>query len=150
MRAPMPRAERLPAPARVETTRAGMEMVPNAGVLGFYGSAEAGRVTMLHPGERFGLPGTAGREVFGPAPISLPDGFTRPVGRTKRMIIPGGEKIHPAEREVEPGAHPGVRDDGVASAEYLTGWCRSWLAGYKRPCAILHRRPRHRLARRDA
>ena len=93
-----------------------------------------------------------------------PDGFIRLIDRKKNMIITGGENVYPTEVEAALGAHPDVRDvavvgrpdskwgerveaavvlrDGAsASAEDLIAWCRSRLAGYKRPRAILFLRP---------
>jgi acyl-CoA synthetase (AMP-forming)/AMP-acid ligase II len=75
------------------------------------------------------------------------------------MIISGGENVYPSEVEAALAAHPAVREVAViglsdakwgervhaavvfrsgctATAEDLIGWCRTRLAGYKRPRSI--------------
>ncbi|MEM9655789.1 MAG: AMP-binding protein, partial [Actinomycetota bacterium] len=84
------------------------------------------------------------------------DGFTYVTGRTKELIISGGENIYPAEVEQCIERHPGVvaaavlgtpdprwgetpvavvvaADDGGATEADLTSWTRTHLAGYKQP-----------------
>jgi acyl-CoA synthetase (AMP-forming)/AMP-acid ligase II len=115
------------------------------------------------------------------------DGFITLVDRKSNMIISGGENIYPSEVEGILGAHPKVRDVAIigvphdkwgeavqavvvlhagqqATEAELLDWCRSRIAGYKRPQAvtflaeaemprtatgkILHRMLRDRLAAR--
>jgi len=87
------------------------------------------------------------------------DGYIHLVDRKSNMIISGGENVYPSEVEDVLGAHPAVRDvavigvphekwgeavhavvvlhDGAAaSAGELVEWCRSRLAGYKRPRSV--------------
>ena len=87
------------------------------------------------------------------------DGYITLVDRKSNMIISGGENIYPSEVESILGAHPKVRDVAVigvphdkwgeavqavvvlhagqqASAGELLDWCRSRMAGFKRPQAI--------------
>ena len=61
------------APARRETKLGIMEFFKNSGLFEFYGSTEAGWVTMLHPDEQFTKLGSVGRECLGSAPIKLLD-----------------------------------------------------------------------------
>jgi acyl-CoA synthetase (AMP-forming)/AMP-acid ligase II len=84
------------------------------------------------------------------------DGFVHLVDRKSNMIISGGENIYPSEVEAVLGAHPSVRDAAViglpdpkwgervhgvvtlrpnadALEAELVEWCRTRLAGYKRP-----------------
>ena len=87
------------------------------------------------------------------------DGYITLVDRKSNMIISGGENIYPSEVESIFGAHPKIKDVAVigvphdkwgeavqavivlhagqqATAAELLDWCRSRLAGYKRPQAI--------------
>ncbi|MDE2371531.1 MAG: AMP-binding protein [Burkholderiales bacterium] len=91
------------------------------------------------------------------------DGYITLVDRKSNMIISGGENVYPSEVESILGAHPkikdvaivgvphdkwgeavqafvvvhaGVRADEAAAAEILE-WCRSRMAGYKRPQSIV-------------
>ncbi len=87
------------------------------------------------------------------------DGFITLVDRKSNMIISGGENVYPSEVESILGAHPKIRDVAVigvphdkwgeavqavvvlhegqqATQAELLEWCRSRLAGYKRPQAI--------------
>jgi acyl-CoA synthetase (AMP-forming)/AMP-acid ligase II len=84
------------------------------------------------------------------------DGYIWLVDRKKNMIISGGENVYPSEVEAAVGAFPAVKDVAViglpdekwgervhavvvlhegatASESELTEWCRSRLAGHKRP-----------------
>ena len=84
------------------------------------------------------------------------DGFYTLVDRKNNMIISGGENVYPSEVEAVLATHPKVRDvavigrtdakwgeavhavivvrEGEAATEAeLVEWCRSRLAGYKRP-----------------
>jgi acyl-CoA synthetase (AMP-forming)/AMP-acid ligase II len=134
------------------------------------------------------------REAFRGAWCSVGDmarrdehGYIHLVDRKSNMIISGGENIYPSEVEGILGAHPKVRDVAVvgvphdkwgeavraavvlhagqtASEAELLDWCRSRMAGYKRPQdivflveaemprtatgKILHRMLRDRLAAR--
>ncbi|MCA2010183.1 AMP-binding protein [Cereibacter sphaeroides] len=88
-----------------------------------------------------------------------PQGFIKLIDRKKNMIITGGENVYPTEVEAVLGQHPSVRDVAVVgvaddrwgerveaavvlrdgaeiSAEALIDWCRSRLAGFKRPKRI--------------
>jgi fatty-acyl-CoA synthase len=85
-----------------------------------------------------------------------PDGWLSIVGRTKDMIITGGENVYPAEVEAALGAHPLLREVAVYGVpdpqwgerveaavvpapgcdidlEHLREWGRSRLAAYKLP-----------------
>jgi acyl-CoA synthetase (AMP-forming)/AMP-acid ligase II len=76
------------------------------------------------------------------------------------MIISGGENIYPSEVESVLGAHPAVRDVAVIGVPHdkwgeavhavvvphagqavteseLLDWCRTRMAGYKRPQAVV-------------
>ena len=87
------------------------------------------------------------------------DGFYYLVDRKTNMIISGGENIYPSEVEEVLGAHPMVKDtavvgapdakwgehvhgvvvlrDGASATEQdLLDWCRTRIAGFKRPRAI--------------
>jgi acyl-CoA synthetase (AMP-forming)/AMP-acid ligase II len=87
-------------------------------------------------------------------------GYIHLVDRKSNMIISGGENIYPSEVESVLGAHPGVKDVAVvgvphekwgeavqavvvlhtqaaASEADLLDWCRSRIAGYKRPQSVL-------------
>ncbi len=87
------------------------------------------------------------------------DGFLHLVDRKSNMIISGGENVYPSEVEAALGTHPAVREVAViglpdakwgervhgvavlgsgaeATPEDLIEWCRSRLAGYKRPRSI--------------
>nr|WP_311526555.1 AMP-binding protein [uncultured Ralstonia sp.] len=86
-------------------------------------------------------------------------GFIHLVDRKSNMIISGGENVYPSEVESVIGAHPKVKDvavlgvphekwgeavhavvvlhDGAHATEVeLIDWCRSRMAGYKRPQSI--------------
>lgn len=86
-------------------------------------------------------------------------GYIHLVDRKSHMIISGGENIYPSEVEAVLAAHPAVRDvavvglpdatwgetvravvvlhDGASATEAeLIDWCRSRLAGYKRPRGV--------------
>ncbi|CAG9181122.1 class I adenylate-forming enzyme family protein [Cupriavidus pinatubonensis] len=86
-------------------------------------------------------------------------GFIHLVDRKSNMIISGGENVYPSEVEAVIGAHPGVKDVAVlgiphdkwgeavhavvvlhegadATESELIEWCRSRMAGYKRPQSI--------------
>lgn len=88
------------------------------------------------------------------------DGFLYITGRTKDMIISGGENIYPAELEAVLSNHPGIRDVaivGVPDATYQETVCaviipepgatidadsvirysREHLAGYKKPHYVI-------------
>jgi fatty-acyl-CoA synthase len=88
------------------------------------------------------------------------DGCTTIVGRTKDLIISGGENIYPAEVESVLAAHPAVaeacvipvsdprwgevgraiiviRDGAPADAEALLAFCRERLARYKVPKRVV-------------
>ena len=100
-------------------------------------------------------------------------GYIHLVDRKSNMIISGGENIYPSEVEAVLGAHPAVKDVAVVgvphdkwgeavqavvvlhaqaetsastSAQALMDWCRSRMAGYKRPQSVLfledHEMPR--------
>ena len=87
------------------------------------------------------------------------DGFIHLVDRKANLIISGGENVYPSEVENVLGAHPKVRDvavigvphekwgeavhavvvlhdDEQASDDELIDWCRTQLAGYKRPRSV--------------
>ena len=87
-------------------------------------------------------------------------GFIHLVDRKSNMIITGGENVYPSEVEGVLGAHPQVKDvavvgvphdkwgeavqavvvlheRGQASEAELLDWCRSRMAGYKRPQSVL-------------
>jgi fatty-acyl-CoA synthase len=87
-------------------------------------------------------------------------GYIHLVDRKSNMIISGGENIYPSEVESVIGAHPKVKDVAVvgvshdkwgeavqavvvlhaqvqASEMELLDWCRSRMAGYKRPQSVL-------------
>ena len=84
------------------------------------------------------------------------DGYIHLVDRKSNMIISGGENIYPSEVESVIGSHPKVKDVAVlglphekwgeavhavvvlhdkakVSAQDLMEWCKSRIAGYKRP-----------------
>lgn len=88
-----------------------------------------------------------------------PDGFIYLVDRKSNMIISGGENIYPSEVEGVLGAHEKVKDVAVlglphdkwgesvhafvvlhhgveADGEELIAWCKTRMAGYKRPQTI--------------
>ena len=88
------------------------------------------------------------------------DGYITLVDRKSNMIISGGENIYPSEIESILGAHPKIKDVAVigvphdkwgeavqavvvlhagqqANAADLLDWCRSRIAGYKRPQAVV-------------
>ncbi len=87
------------------------------------------------------------------------DGYIHLVDRRTNMIISGGENVYPSEVETMLGGHPKVKDvavigvadekwgervhavivprDGEAPDETeVLEWCRSRIAGYKRPRSI--------------
>jgi acyl-CoA synthetase (AMP-forming)/AMP-acid ligase II len=199
------------APARRDTKIAIMDYFRNSGLYEFYGSTEAGWVTMLHPEEQFTKLGSVGRECVGSRPIrlldaqsnevpdgqagelyscnpytfdgywKLPDktreafrgayctvgdlarrdeeGYIYLVDRKSNMIISGGENVYPSEVEGVLGSHPRVKDvavigvadekwgervhavivprDGESMSENeLLEWCKSRIAGHKRPRSV--------------
>ncbi len=86
-------------------------------------------------------------------------GYITLVDRKSNMIISGGENVYPSEVESILGAHPQIKDVAVigvphdkwgeaveavvvlhegeaASEQEILQWCRSRMAGYKRPQAI--------------
>ena len=88
------------------------------------------------------------------------DGYITLVDRKSNMIISGGENIYPSEVESILGAHPKIKDVAVigvphekwgesvqavvvlhagneATATELLDWCRSRMAGYKRPQTVV-------------
>jgi len=90
------------------------------------------------------------------------DGYIYLVDRKSNMIISGGENVYPSEVESVLAAHPAVRDvavigvpdekwgervhaviilqEGASTSEAeLLAWCKSRIAGYKRPrsCSFL-------------
>ena len=88
------------------------------------------------------------------------DGFITLVDRKSNMIISGGENVYPSEVEGIFGAHAKIKDvavigvphdkwgesvqavivlhaDQQATAAELLDWCRSRMAGYKRPQSVL-------------
>jgi fatty-acyl-CoA synthase len=87
------------------------------------------------------------------------DGYIHLVDRKSNMIISGGENVYPSEVEAMLGAHPKVKDVaviGVAddtwgervhavvvahageqpAADEILEWCRTRIAGYKRPRSL--------------
>jgi len=87
------------------------------------------------------------------------DGFYYLADRKSNMIISGGENVYPSEVEQVLGAHPKVKDvaaigvphekwgeavhavivlhqDQVASEADILDWCKTRIAGYKRPKSI--------------
>jgi acyl-CoA synthetase (AMP-forming)/AMP-acid ligase II len=99
------------------------------------------------------------------------DGYIHLVDRKSNMIISGGENVYPSEVEAMLGAHPAVRDvaviglpddkwgervhavvvlheGAVGSEAELLGWCRSRIAGHKRPrsCSFLREQEMPRTA----
>jgi fatty-acyl-CoA synthase len=88
------------------------------------------------------------------------DGYITLVDRKSNMIISGGENIYPSEIESILGAHPKIKDVAAigvphdkwgeavqavivlhagqqATTAEMLDWCRSRMAGYKRPQAIV-------------
>ena len=88
------------------------------------------------------------------------DGYITLVDRKSNMIISGGENIYPSEVESIFGAHPQIKDVAVigvphekwgeavqavivlhagqqATAAEMLDWCRSRMAGFKRPQTIV-------------
>ena len=88
------------------------------------------------------------------------DGYITLVDRKSNMIISGGENIYPSEVESIFGAHPQIKDVAVigvphdkwgetvqavivlhagqqATAAHMLDWCRSRIAGYKRPQSVV-------------
>lgn len=88
------------------------------------------------------------------------DGYITLVDRKSNMIISGGENVYPSEVEAVLGAHPAVKDVAVIGMPHdtwgeaveavvvlhdgrevgeaqLVGWCRSRLAGFKRPQRVV-------------
>jgi fatty-acyl-CoA synthase len=86
-------------------------------------------------------------------------GFIHLVDRKSNMIISGGENVYPSEVEGVLGAHPDVKDVAVVGVPHdkwgeavhavvvlhpgaacdeadLKDWCRSRIAGYKRPQSV--------------
>ncbi|WP_298829093.1 class I adenylate-forming enzyme family protein [uncultured Piscinibacter sp.] len=87
-------------------------------------------------------------------------GYIHLVDRKSNMIISGGENIYPSEVESVIGAHPKVKDVAVIGVPHekwgeavkavvvlhekaqvdekeLFDWCRTRMAGYKRPQSVL-------------
>lgn len=87
------------------------------------------------------------------------DGYIHLVDRKSNMIISGGENVYPSEVEGVIGSHPKVKDVAVlgvphekwgeavhavvvlheqaeVSTQELIDWCKSQIAGYKRPQSI--------------
>jgi acyl-CoA synthetase (AMP-forming)/AMP-acid ligase II len=87
------------------------------------------------------------------------DGYINLVDRKSNMIISGGENVYPSEVEGVLGSHPKVKDVAVlgvphekwgeavhavvvlhelaeVSTQELIDWCKSQIAGYKRPQSI--------------
>jgi fatty-acyl-CoA synthase len=87
------------------------------------------------------------------------DGYIHLVDRKSNMIISGGENVYPSEVEALLGAHPKVKDvavigvaddkwgervhavvvvhDGMEpTADEILEWCRTRIAGYKRPRSL--------------
>jgi fatty-acyl-CoA synthase len=87
------------------------------------------------------------------------DGYIHLVDRKSNMIITGGENVYPSEVEGVLGAHPKVKDVAVVGVPHdkwgeavhavvvlhqeaeateaeLLDWCRSRIAGYKRPQSV--------------
>ncbi|MFT3957348.1 MAG: AMP-binding protein [Piscinibacter sp.] len=87
-------------------------------------------------------------------------GYIHLVDRKSNMIISGGENIYPSEVESVIGAHPKVKDVAVVGVPHdkwgeavqavvvlhgqvqssemeILDWCRSRMAGYKRPQSVL-------------
>ncbi|WP_418317105.1 class I adenylate-forming enzyme family protein [Piscinibacter sakaiensis] len=86
------------------------------------------------------------------------EGYIHLVDRKSNMIISGGENVYPSEVESILGAHPKIKDIAVVGVPHdkwgeavqavavlhepateaeILDWCRSRMAGYKRPQAIL-------------
>ena len=88
-----------------------------------------------------------------------PDGFYFLADRKSNMIISGGENVYPSEVEQVVGAHPKVKDVAaigvphekwgeavhavivlhqgeVALETDILDWCKTRIAGYKRPKSI--------------
>ena len=86
------------------------------------------------------------------------EGFIHLVDRKSNMIISGGENIYPSEVESVLGGHPKIKDVAVvgvphdkwgeavqavvvlhepASEAEILDWCRSRIAGYKRPQSLM-------------
>ena len=88
------------------------------------------------------------------------DGYITLVDRKSNMIISGGENIYPSEVESIFGAHPQIKDVAVIGVPHekwgeavqavivlhagqqatdaeMLHWCRSRMAGYKRPQAVV-------------
>lgn len=87
------------------------------------------------------------------------DGYIRLVDRKSNMIISGGENVYPSEVEAVLGAHPKVKDVAVLGVPHdkwgeavhavvvmhdgqeahegeLIDWCKTRMAGFKRPQSI--------------
>jgi fatty-acyl-CoA synthase len=87
------------------------------------------------------------------------DGYYHLVDRKKNMIISGGENVYPSEVESVLGAHPCVKDVAViglphekwgesvhavviaregsaVTTQELLDWCKTRMAGYKRPQSV--------------
>jgi fatty-acyl-CoA synthase len=87
------------------------------------------------------------------------EGYIHLVDRKSNMIITGGENVYPSEVEGVLGAHPKVKDVAVVGVPHdkwgeavhavvvlhqgaeateaeLLDWCRSRIAGYKRPQSV--------------
>ncbi|HTR14341.1 MAG TPA: AMP-binding protein, partial [Roseiarcus sp.] len=87
------------------------------------------------------------------------DGYIYLVDRKSNMIITGGENVYPSEVEGVLGAHPKVKDvavvgvpdpkwgervhaaivphdDAAPTVEEILDWCKSRIAGHKRPRSV--------------
>ncbi|HEV3362990.1 MAG TPA: AMP-binding protein [Acidimicrobiia bacterium] len=87
------------------------------------------------------------------------DGYIHLVDRKTNLIISGGENVYPSEVEAVVAAHPGVKDVAVigvpddkwgeavhavvilhddqrVSESEIIDWCRTRVAGYKRPRSV--------------
>jgi len=88
------------------------------------------------------------------------DGYITLVDRKSNMIISGGENVYPSEVESIFGAHPKIKDVAIIGVPHekwgeavqavivlhaeqqatdaeMLDWCRSRMAGYKRPQAVV-------------
>ena len=113
------------APARRETKLEIMEFFKNSGLFEFYGSTEAGWVTVLHPDEQFTKLGSVGRECIGSAPIKLldqkgtevPDGETGELYSCNSYAFDGYWKLPEKTKEAFRGEYCTVGDMARRDAE---------------------------------
>ena len=113
------------APARRETKLEIMEFFKNSGLFEFYGSTEAGWVTVLHPDEQFTKLGSVGRECIGSAPIKLldqkgnevPDGETGELYSCNSYAFDGYWKLPEKTKEAFRGDYCTVGDMARRDAE---------------------------------